>query len=51
MTTATATRPTYRCAICGKRLGDVWVYSHFTGARYCSDVDACKARAKRRARA
>ena len=47
--TAKATRLTYRCAICGKRLGDKFVYSPFTHARYCSDVDACKARAKRRA--
>jgi hypothetical protein len=39
----------YRCAICGARLREGgYVYSRFTGSRYCLDV---KRHAKRKAKA
>ena len=36
------------CDRCGKRLKpNVWIYSRFTGARYCTDINACDRRAKK----
>jgi len=38
----------YRCGCCGKRLkADQWIYSRWTGNRYCTDLDACTKRTKR----
>jgi hypothetical protein len=37
-----------RCSRCGSRLRQGhYVYSRFTGNRYCSNLDACTRRAKR----
>ena len=43
----------YCCAQCGKRLRGSstdggYVYSRFTGNRYCIGMEACRARAKKR---
>jgi hypothetical protein len=42
----TATR-TYHCHRCGIRLS-VWLYSQWTRERYCTDIDACAKRARRK---
>jgi len=39
----------YSCALCGKRVREgQYVYSRFTGNRYCIGMEACRARAKKR---
>ena len=49
MTTAThPTKRVYRCAICNRKLGDTYVFSQHTGARYCFDLTACDKRARRK---
>lgn len=38
----------YRCALCGRRLREgAYVYSRWTGNRYCATID-CKTKRKRR---
>jgi hypothetical protein len=38
----------YHCDHCGRRLKpDQWIYSRWTGSRYCTDLNACTKRAKR----
>lgn len=40
---------THRCGRCGKRLkAGGYVYSRFSRERYCTDITACAARAKKR---
>ena len=37
------------CTRCGKRLKtDTYIFSRFTGARYCIALDACAKRSKKR---
>jgi hypothetical protein len=46
MAAAALTR--FRCSICNRRLRDgEYVYSRFTKARYCSNIDACRKRARK----
>jgi hypothetical protein len=50
---ATQTTTVKHCDRCGIRLrvdrngNGVWVYSAWTGSRYCLDIDACGRRARR----
>ena len=39
-----------KCSRCGRkfRATEPRVYSRFTGSRYCTDLNACAARARRR---
>lgn len=37
------------CDRCGKRI-KTWLYSPWTKHRYCTDIDACSRRAKKRQR-
>jgi len=40
-----------RCDLCGSRLREgQYVYSRWTRHRYCWDLDACRARARRKKR-
>lgn len=44
-----ATTRVYHCGCCGQKLkADRWIYSRWTGNRYCWDMTACIARRKRR---
>ena len=47
MTTPRTMQRRYRCDRCGRRLGDIYVYSRFTKCRYCADLDACQRRHNR----
>jgi len=39
---ATTTRRTYCCGQCGRELkNEHWIYSRFTGARYCWPGEGC----------
>ncbi len=38
----------YVCARCSRPLrNNAWIFSRFTGNRYCPDMDACAKRARR----
>lgn len=44
-------KPKYPCGKCGKRAtAEQMLYSRFTHARYCTDLDACARRAAKRKR-
>ena len=45
MTAALATRT---CARCGSRIRGLHVFSKFTRATYCADLNGCAVRARRR---
>jgi hypothetical protein len=43
--------PKYPCGRCGKRAkAEQMVYSRFSGARYCRDLNACAQRSRRKSR-
>lgn len=48
MRTAKRKRSTYCCALCGRQLPtDRWIYSRFTGSRYCWPGECRKYRRNR----